>query len=189
MIVEYRQADDTTKIFGYMMSDGPLTAATGRMVRGWHHKCYWVAKKRAARGDAVTGRVVSGAPTAYDTGDMDAKVAAASIRLARMREVAQTLGKGVGDPQVQEAFEASERGGPYPHQHTHRLDTYQLMAHLEYAHGLADARLLGSGVSLHDSHQQLHANESLQSIRARRAEDPEDITERDWRTQYTAEVE
>jgi hypothetical protein len=209
MIVEYRQDDTGTKIFGYMMSDGPLSAATGRIERGWHHKCYHIARKRAARGDAVTGRVIANTPTAYDIeqlvlsrddlaalGMSEAQARAQgtlslSTRLSRLREIAQTVGKGVGDAVVQEAFAADQHGGPYVHQHTHRLETYQLIAHLEYAHGNRDAGLFRSGSGLQDAHQGLHAAQALEAIRARRADDPdaETDTERDWRTQYTADIE
>lgn len=51
MIVEYRQPDDTLLIFGFLMPAGPKTAATGQLVRGWHHKCWHIVRKREARGD------------------------------------------------------------------------------------------------------------------------------------------
>jgi hypothetical protein len=156
MIVEYRQSDGSLKLFGYMMGDGPITAATGAMVRGWHHKCYWIQKKREARGDAVSGRVVPGTPSAYTETFAD-DVVKMSAKLDRLRTLAESMGKGVGDAQVTEAFNAAERGGPYPHGHGLRYDTYQLVAHLEYAHGVSDVRLLRTSAALHEQHAELHS--------------------------------
>lgn len=205
MIVEYQQRDGSTRLHGYMMSDGPVAAATGAMVRGWHHKCYWVAKKREAKGDAVTGRVVAGAPTGYDISQIALSrddlaalgithaeaVERSSVQLgasvARLRAVAEQVGKSVGDAQVQEAFTASERGGPYDHQHHHRLDTYQLIAHLRYAHGLEDPKVLAHP---HDSHAWHHAMTAQSDIAGRRTEDNEpEPRETDWRDQHTATLE
>lgn len=188
MIVEYSQHDDSTLIFGYMMSDGPLTQATGRMLRGWHHKCYHVSRKRAAKGDQVTGRVVAGAPSAYEVDTLDERLPHMQHRLAKMRALAELMGKGVGDAQVQEAFEAEERGGPYPHTHSHRLETYQLMAHLEYAHGIRDANLLRSSQGLAGLHGDAHASEALARVQGERQHDAEPVT-RDWREQFTAEID
>lgn len=154
MVVEYQQPDGSTRIHGLGMPDGPLTTTTGRMVRGSHSKCWWIAKKREAKGDEVTGRVLRGTPTAYEIADMvlnrdeaaalgltpeqarERSTVQLSRRLNGLRAIADRLSKGVGDPMVQEAYLAEERGGPYPHEHHHRLDTYQLLAHLEYAHGV-----------------------------------------------------
>lgn len=208
MIVEYRQHDGSSRIFGYMMSDGPLDRATGQMVRGWHHKCYHVQRKREAKGDAVTGRVVAGSPTGYDIDQLvltkddltalgitegearERSTIHLSAALHRLRELAGNLGKGVGDPTVQEAFQAHERGGPYTHQHHHRLEVYQLIAHLEYAHGITDIRLLRSYGALQDQHAELHARSALDAIRDDRAAD-QDTEPRttDWRTQHTADIE
>lgn len=208
MIVEYRQSDGTSKLFGYMMSDGPITAATGQMVKGFHGKCFWIAKKREAKGNAVTGRVVAGGPTGYDIDQLiltkddlatlgitaaqarERSTVQLSARVARFREVAEQIGKGVGDPQVQEAFAASEQGGPYQHHHDHRLDTYQLLAHLEYAHGVKDMTLFGSAAGLQDEHAGLHAQQALNNIQKDRLDDnePEPRTT-DWREQHTAVLE
>ncbi len=204
MIVEYRQPSGELRLHGYMMSDGPVSAATGAMVRGWHHKCYWVAKKREAKGNAVTGRVIAGAPTGYDINefvltrdDLDAlgitpaqarerSTVVLSARVGLLREVAQRIGKGVGDPQVQEAFLASEHGGPYLHHHEHRLDTYQLIAHLKYAHGLDDPKLLAHP---HDTHEWHHALRAQTGVTRRRHDDDEpELRESDWRDQYTTEL-
>lgn len=208
MIIEYRQSDGSSRIFGFGMTDGTVAQATGRMVQGWHFKCYHVARKRAARGDAVTGRVLANTPTAYDIDqlvmskdDLDAlRLTEAeasergtlylSTKLNRLREIAAGIGKGVGDPTVQEAFAADEHGGPYAHQHTHRLEMYQLIAHLEYAHGITDAKLLHSHGGLIDFHGELHARRIGRDIRARRDADGEREPEtRDWRIQYTAELD
>jgi len=208
MIVEYRQTDGTSKLFGYMMSDGPLTAAAGQMVRGYHHKCYWIAKKREARGHEVTGRVVAGTPTGYNIDQMvlskddldilgitpaqarERSTVQLSAQLSRLREIAERVGKGVGDPQVQEAFAADERGGPYAHQHHHRLDTYQLIAHLEYAHGLRDLKLLRNNSPIQDQHAEMHAKEALRAIqRDRAADDEQEPQTTDWREQFTASIE
>lgn len=206
MIVEYQQAAGTTKLFGYMMADGPISAATGAMLRGWHHKCYWIAKKREARGNAVTGRVVAGSPTGYDIGQLvlskddmaalgitpdearERSTIHLSARVGHLRDVAEQIGKGVGDPQVQEAFAAAEHGGPYAHHHAHRLDTYQLVAHLEYAHGVTDLRLLGSSTALQDFHAELHAKAALERIQARRGDDEPESRTTDWREQHTTEI-
>lgn len=208
MVVEYRQADDSIKVHGYMMSDGPLHTAKGRMVRGWHFKCFHVARKRAARGDAVTGRVLADSPTAYDMDHLvmskddlaalglteaqaqEQGTAYLSVKLARLRTIAENVGLGVGDALVQEAYLADQHGGPYSHEHTHRLDTYQLVAHLDYAHGVADARVLQSTGGLHAQHGELHARTHLEAIHADRVADADDQDRhRDWRTQYTVEIE
>lgn len=192
MVVEYQQADGRTTLHGYMMPDGPIATAPGAMVRGWHSRCYWVAKKREARGDAVTGRVVPGGPTGYTIEafiEHDDQVQH-KAKIERLRVLAESMCKGVGDPQVTEAFNAQERGGPYEHQHHHRLDTYQLIAHLEYAHGIKDQSLLGSQGAMQEQHFQLHARQANNEILARRDADGE--TERiirDWRPQHTVEIE
>jgi hypothetical protein len=208
MIVEYVQPDGSIKVFGYMMTDGPITAATGQMIRGRHHKCHWVEKKREAKGDAVTGRVIAGSPTGYDIGRLvlnrddlaalgitpeqarERSTAQLSTRINRLRAVAEAIGKSVGDPQVQEAFAADEHGGPYVHQHHHRLDTYQLIAHLEYAHGLSDLKLLRTNSGLQDQHAEMHAQQSLSNIQKDRlADDEPEPRNRDWREQHTAVIE
>jgi hypothetical protein len=208
MIVEYEQSDGSIRIFGYMMSDGPISAATGQMVRGRHHKCFWIAKKREAKGDAVTGRVVAGGPTGYDIAQLvldrddlaalgitpeqarERSTALLTARVNRLRAVAEGIGKGVGDPQVQEAFAADEHGGPYDHQHHHRLETYQLIAHLEYAHGLKDLKLLRTQSGIQDQHAEMHAQQSLSNIQKDRlADDEPEPRTRDWREQHTAVIE
>jgi hypothetical protein len=207
MIVEYRQADGASRLFGYMMSDGPLTAASGQMVRGWHHKCFWIAKKREARGGTVTGRVVAGGPTGYDIDQialskddlavlgitaeeaLQRGTGRLSARLARLRTLAEQLGKGVGDAQVQEAFAGAEHGGPYSHEHHHRLETYQLIAHLEYAHGLAGQKILRSKAELQDQHLELHAQAALAQLIQQRQEDGDlELPTRDWREQHTVDL-
>lgn len=208
MIVAYRQDDGGTRIFGYGMSDGTLATARGQMIKGWHHKCFHVERKRAARGDSVSGRVVAGTPTGYQISDLvltkddlaalgitEAEARSRSTlhlsaSLTVLRTLAEQLGKGVGDATVQEAFQAAERGSPYAHQHHHRLDAYQLIAHLEYAHGLADIRLLRTPTGLQDQHAELHARSALDAIRSDRVADDEPeprIT--DWRAQHTADIE
>lgn len=207
MVVEYKQVDGSIKVCGYMMPDGPIWSATGQMVRGWHSKCYWIAKKREARGDAVTGRVVAGSPTGYDIDQLvlsredfaalgitqdearERSTVQLSRRLARLREVAATVGKGVGDPTVHEAFAADEHGGPYTHQHHHRLDDYQLVAHLHYAHGLAEIKFTGDRRNVQDQHAELHARQNLNTIQQDRSADNEgEPVTRDWRQQFTAEL-
>lgn len=192
MIIEYRQSDGTSKWFGYMMPDGPINTATGQMVRGFHSKCFWIAKKREAKGDAVTGRVVSSGITGYnvDTAFLDETHVQLTAKIARLRELAESMGKGVGDAQVTEAFNAQERGGPYSHTHHYRLDTYQLIAHLEYAHGIRDQSLLGSSGGLGEAHILLHAQDAAKDIHAHRQADGEaDQQTRDWRDQFTAEID
>lgn len=179
-----------------------MSAASGLYItRDWivTHNCYWVAKKREARGNAVTGRVVAGGPTGYEIDQLALSkddltilgitaeealrrgTGQLSARVGRLRELAELLGKGVGDPQVQEAFAAAERGGPYPHHHTHRLDTYQLIAHLRYAHGEA-----GVGEWPHERHAELHAQAARHCIVADRVADDEHLRTTDWRDQHTA---
>lgn len=201
MIVEYQQADGGTTLHGYMMPDGPISAATGAMLRGWHSKCYWVAKKREAKGDAVTGRVVAGGPTGYDINEYvlnrddlqalgitpeqarERSTVVLSARVALLREVAERLGKSIGDPQVQEAFLAAEHGGPYPHTHEHRLENYQLIAHVQYAHHYDGNAWMDGDIRLH--HMEMHASERQARITAAR---PEQDTSSDWREQFTAEL-
>lgn len=55
MIVEYVQPDGAVKTFGYLMPDGPLTAATGTLHRAFHHKHYHVVRKQNARIAAAGG--------------------------------------------------------------------------------------------------------------------------------------
>lgn len=202
MIVEYVQGDGSTRIFGYMMADGPLSEATGRILRAWHHKHYHVERKREARGDALTGRVLAGGPNAYDIADMvltreqayalgldptDEPVvttAHLSDRLTKLREVARSVGKAVGDLTVMEAFWAEENGGPYEHGHHLRLENYQLFAHLHYAHGVPGDRTI---VNVHAEHDRLHAIMKQQAITRLRGPEDEQQT-RDWRDQFTAEI-
>lgn len=52
----WQQPDTTVKVFGENMPDGPLSAATGTLVRIQHQKEYWAQTKRGRRGgDAVQG--------------------------------------------------------------------------------------------------------------------------------------
>lgn len=121
MIVAYDQIDGTVKVFGYQMPDGPISAATGSLKHGWHHKCFHVARKREARMGA--GHTAPDDPIALE-------------RLhAELRQVAARIGKPVGDPEVAEAHRAAAHGGPYAHGHEFPLDDYQLVAHLRHAHG------------------------------------------------------
>lgn len=190
MIVEYRQSDGTTKIFGYTMPDGPLSNATGQIVRAWHFKHFHVQRKREARGDAVTGRVLNGIPTGYEIADTDTREM--SERLDRLHDVARRIGKAVGDPMVAEAYAAEEHGGPYPHSHHLRMEIYQLLAHLKYAHGQG---LYGAKKALsqdsHLYHDELHAAMVCKQVRAAREEDPSytDPPERDWRDQSVLDIE
>lgn len=205
MVIEYRQSDGSIQIRGYQMPDGPLKGATGAMERGHHSKCWWAAKKREAKGDAVTGRILPGGPTGYDVDQLvltredlaalgltleqarERSTVQLSAKVDRLRQLAETIGKGVGDVQVQEAFAAQEHGGPYAHQHHHRLDLYQLMAHLEYAHGVRDLTLLQTPGALSAQHIALHAQARVALDRSNDGE-PEPQT-RDWRTQFSAEIE
>ncbi len=200
MIVEYTQADGSVKTYGYLMPDGPLTAATGRISRGWHCKCYHLVRKRSARGNAVTGRTLGGAvPTAYEVSDLvrnrdqlDPTIqdqhrgtVGVTERLDAARAFARTLGRGVGDPVVREAFLAHEHGGPYPHTHDMALDPAQLKAHLIYAHGRAVG---GQGLAEHNN--ELHAAAALADTLAAREADPghTGIPLKDWRTQTTVDI-
>lgn len=184
MVVEYEQADGTVKVHGHMMPDGPLSTATGRMLRGLHGKCWWIAKKREARGDAVTGRVVPTGITGYN---IDTAMSGEGLagKVDELRELAISMNRGIGDPQVTEAYIARQRGGgPYVHQHHYRLDMYQLLAHLVYAHGHAE-----HDGDPHEVHARLHARQAHNDILTRRDADGETArAARDWRTQFTAEI-
>lgn len=207
MIVEYTQSDDTVAVFGYQMPHGPLTAATGRLLRGYHHKCFWLIRKREHRsGDAVNGRSLTGVPTAYEIGDLvitrdeadalgltDEQVRARSTsyltdRLTALRELARELGKGVGDPEVFEAYQAQLHGGPYPHTHHLPLDLYQLRLHLDWAHDAETVHL--TPPQLHALHGQLHATAAQQAAQAERDSDPGHVepAERDWRVQHVIDL-
>lgn len=207
MIVEYSQPDGSTRIFGYQMADGPLSAATGQILRGWHHKCYHVVRKREARGDAVTGRTVGGGWSGYDIGavvitrdeaaalgiDPEHPCASTrflSTRLDTLRAISREVGKPVGDPYVTEAFRAAEAGGPYPHAHQFRLEPYHLQAHMKHAHGVSDTPT-GYGGTWLGFHTELHARAANGQVRADRRDDPghAEPAERDWRVQTTADLD
>jgi len=192
MICEYQQRDGTAKVFGYMMPAGPLIEATGRLARGWHHKCWHIVRKRSAKGDAVTGRVLPAIPTAYEiaTGEGVERVAALREAVADMQALAREVGKPVGDPHVHEAHQAKLHGGPYEHTHTMRLDSYQLLGHLTYAHGTNRTASGRSKLPLHEEHDQLHAQAAQRRTELARTEDPgyAEPIEHDWREQRVAEL-
>ncbi len=205
MVVEYTQADGAVHTYGHLMPDGPLGTATGRLLRGWHNKCYHVVRKREARGDAVTGRVLLGAavPTGYDiTGLVEVDGTGTGYlaeSLEALREVARSVGKPVGDPTVTEAYRARQAGGPYPHTHRLPLGTYHLLAHLRHAHGFPFDPSAGTAVTLHE---RLHARQAGEAVAARRAADaaaddaPDDADgahgrtdETDWRRHVVLDVQ
>lgn len=67
MICEYQQDDGTTKLFGHQMPDGALDKATGRLVTGWHNRCYWALRKRAARDSTQAGlKIILNMGGSYD---------------------------------------------------------------------------------------------------------------------------
>lgn len=167
MVAEYSQDDGTTVLFGHEMPAGPMSDATGRLLQGWHLRCFHARRRREARGDAVTGRVLGG-PSGYTVTVTAEDVLALGLtpeqasqwtvelaaRLAQLRQVARSIGKGVGDSTVLEVFRAQEHGGPYLHTHHLPLDTYQLLAHLEWAHGAA---FEPGGPTARQRHDALHA--------------------------------
>ena len=52
---EYRtQEDESVKIFGVNMPDGPLAKAEGRLLMVKDSKCYWAEEKRVRRARAGT---------------------------------------------------------------------------------------------------------------------------------------
>lgn len=55
----HRQADGEVKIFGYQMPDGPLSEATGPLVRVEHSKHYWARVKDERRGGPHAGGAIS----------------------------------------------------------------------------------------------------------------------------------
>jgi hypothetical protein len=191
MIVEYTQPDNSVKTFGYQMPDGPLTVATGTLLRGWHHKCWHVVRKRELRGDAVTGRVVAGIPTGYTAEAADSR--ALSDQLAELRAIAAEVGKAIGDPTVAEAYAARRHGrSPYPHRHQFRLDSYHLLAHLRYAHDVPfdvpdPEHIAGSMRAIHDG---LHVAMVNGEARAARDADPGQVepVDADWRDHTTADI-
>ncbi len=207
MIVEYTQPGGAVLLYGYMMDAGPLSAATGRILRGYHHKCFWAVRKREARGDAVTGRVLNGIPNAYEISDLvlsreeaqalgisDAEIAKRGTayiteRLDMLRAVARRIGKGVGDATVLEAFWAGEHGGPYPHTHHLPLEVYQLRAHLVYAHGVERGQMVARG-GVQAIHGLLHARAAAAQTARERDDDPgfAPTTESDWRSQVVEDV-
>lgn len=185
MICTYTQPDGTVTTYGHQMPAGPITAATGRLTNGWHNKCWHAARKREARGDLVHGRVLGEGvlPTGYTADGHDSRVI--SDRLAELNEIAAAVGKPVGDPTVSEAYRASQHGGPYTHAHTMPLDTYQLRAHLHYAHGTDPDTVTGG---LRDAHTEAHARQAASAHLAQRAGEPEPA-ETDWRHQVAVQVD
>lgn len=184
MICTYTQADGSVKTYGHQMPDGPITAATGRLTKGWHNKCWHAARKREARGDLAHGRVLGTGvlPTGSTADGHDPRLL--SQRLTELNDIAAEVGKPVGDPTVSEAYRARQHGGPYPHAHTMPLDTYQLRAHLLYAHGI-DPDVPGGS---RDAHVEAHARQAVAAIFGHRTGDPAPA-ETDWRDQVAVEVE
>lgn len=201
MIVEY-QVTGQSVFYGYGMPAGGLSRATGRPIAAFHHKCWHVLRKREARGDVVTGRVLDGAPSAYDMSALAITREEATVlgltedeihdrtgylteRLHALRAIARTIGKGVGDPTVQEAWWAYQADGPYPHRHRMPQEMYQLRAHLRFAHGLEDLTTVTGGLHLH--HYALHRQADLL---ADRADDPgfREPDGPDWRDQHQADI-
>ncbi len=201
MIVGYRVGDGDEVFYGFGMQAGPVTVAQGRLTHGFHHKCFHILRKREARGDPLTGRILAGAPSGYDMADLvltreeaaalglsDAEVhdrtGYLTARLQDLRELARSIGKGVGDPTVLEAWWARERGSPYPHRHRMRQEMYQLRAHVVYAHGIDLAAVVGG---LHLYHDATHRSAE---IAANRRADPDERApvDRDWREQNQADI-
>lgn len=60
--MEYRLVDGEEKVFGHQMPDGPLSAATGPLVRVIHSLHYWQQLKEENRGGPHAG----GAITAWE---------------------------------------------------------------------------------------------------------------------------
>lgn len=71
MIVEYQQRDQSVRTFGYLMPDGPLTAATGQILRGWHGKCFHIVRKRQNRADNAAGQARASLAQVQDTRSRD----------------------------------------------------------------------------------------------------------------------
>lgn len=57
--VEYHQVGDVIKVFGYQMPDGPLSAATGPLVKVIHSIHYWAETKADRRGGPHAGGAIS----------------------------------------------------------------------------------------------------------------------------------
>lgn len=207
MVCQYTQGDSTVKTFGLNMPDGPLSAAAGQLFRAWHSKCYFQAKKREGRGgDAMSGRMQAGVPTAYSVGEMvlnaddlqargmtvqDVRESTRSIQseMDRMRVLAREMGIGVQDWRVKEAFRAQEKGGPYPHHHAAQMDDFQRRPHLLHAHGKDTEGM--TFPEMREWHDQEHAREAQERIRADRARDPgyRGESESDWRSQTVADID
>jgi hypothetical protein len=189
MIVSYQQEDGSTSIFGYLMADGPISSATGRLLQAWHHKCYHIVRKRVARGGQVTGRAAAGViPDAYDPMAQQDTTTPGSDRAVRrmqdLRDFATQRGMGFGDTALSEAYQAHLNGGPYEHVHVLPVNIHQLLAHLHYAHGIQEP---GSGMQF--THSALHAGAAKDRLNASK-EDLEPTPEHpiDWRTQTTVEI-
>lgn len=210
MVVEYRDADGCPTLFGYQMPAGPLTAATGRLSRGWHRRCFHIVRKRQVKGDTVTGRVLTDAPTAYTIGGLvlsrdeaDALGLSEADRqrgsreltehLDLLRAVAATVGKPLGDPEVSEAFAAARHGGPYEHTHDLPLDAYHLRAHLRHAHGHEPSTQLLAGAATYPAgvHAAAHAAAANRRLHTARDDDPghRPAVDADWRGQTTADLD
>lgn len=175
MICTYTQDDGTELTFGFQMPAGPVARATGRLKNGWHNKCWHAARKREARGGRVLGAGVDTEDTYQVSG-----------RLAELEQIATEVGKPVGDPTVSEAYRARQHGGPYSHAHTMPLDTYQLMAHLRYAHGI-DPETTDILVEIH---VEAHARQAAAIHLRARADDPDPPpAETDWRESVAIHVE
>jgi len=129
MIAEYKQKDQTTKVFGFSQDAGPMTKATGQLLRAYHFKCWQVALKREGRGgDAVSGRGMGAIPTAYEVGIMTANAddlkamgiteeEAAGLSTAKLeqqwieqRALASALGMATDSWDAKEAWRAKEKG-------------------------------------------------------------------------------
>jgi hypothetical protein len=107
-----------------------------------------------------------------------------SDRLARLHELARSVGKAVGDVTVLEAYWGEQNGSPYEHGHQFRLEPYQLRAHLRYAHGVSE---LPSDIN--DLHSQLHARMQAAAIaRIRTTEKERETPDRDWREHLEYDV-
>lgn len=200
LIVAYADEHGNETFYGYGMPAGPITNANGRPLHGYHHKCFHILRKREARGDPVSGRVLAGAPSGYDMAELvltreEAAALNLSVqdvaerttyltdRLQALRELARSIGKGVGDPTVLEAFWAHENHGPYSHAHRIRQEMYQLRAHLSYAHGLD---LSSNPGGLHELHDAVHHNAEITANRL--ADHDEAPAERDWHDQHQADI-
>lgn len=207
MIADYVQPDATVKTFGLEQEDGPISAATGKIVRAYHCIHWMAARKRENRGgNAFTGRTFGSVSSAYEIGqhamnreDLESLGLAeekagtqfVSDRIARLREIANEMELGIEDWHVKERLRREEHGDqPYVHQHMASLPHFQVTPHLVYAHGVQVTERDTPLAEQKRIHTELHAQMVLRATQQSREQDAGYLPphEADWRPQEVHEV-